>query len=134
MASDLEYKTNQNTWRTLAQGVNSQSNVSYDLSTQSLGLATNEYVTDVRIVFQNVMAGFKASMAPTLYTQVLNGIRTGYQAVVRAEVSGQLSYAGMVNGNENLAGGTWCAGQSQYTTYLYGYTNRLPGNLPKTGY
>lgn len=131
----VEYKTNQNTWRVLAQGVNSQSNVSYDLSTQALGLNTNEYVTDVRISFDNVIAGFKANMAATLYTQVLNGIRTGYQAVVRAEVMGQLSYAGVVNGNENLAGGTWCAGQSQFTSYIYGVPQaRLPGNLPKTGY
>ena len=131
---NLEYKTNQNTWRTLAQGVSSKSNISYDLSTQSLGLNTNEYVTDVRITFNNVIAGFKASMAPTLYTQVLSGIRTGYQATVRAEVMGQLSYAGVVNGNENLAGGTWCAGQSQFTSYIYGYSTQYPNNLPKTGY
>lgn len=131
----VEYKTNQNTWRTLAQGVNSKSNISFDLSTQSLGLNTNEYVTDVRITFQNVIAGFKASMAPTLYTQVLTGIRTGYQATVRAEVMGQLAYAGVMNGNENLAGGSWCAGQSQFTSYIYGVANPVyPNRLPTTGY
>ena len=130
----IEYKTNQNGYRTLAQGVSSKSNVSYDISSQSLGLNTNEYVTDVRIVFPNVMAGFKASMAPTLYTQVLSGIRTGYQATMRAEVGGQLAYAGVVNGNQNLAGGSWCTGQGQFTSYLYGYQTRYPNNLPKTGY
>lgn len=131
----IEYKTNQNGYRTLAQGVSSKSNVSYDISSQSLGLNTNEYVTDVRIVFPNVMAGFKASMAPTLYTQVLSGIRTGYQATMRAEVGGQLTYAGVVNGNQNLAGGSWCTGQGQFTSYIYGVPGaRYPSTLPKTGY
>lgn len=132
--ANIEYKTNQNGYRTLAQGISSKSNVSFDISTQSLGLGTNEYVTDVRIVFSNVMAGFKATMAPTLYTQVLTGIRTGYQAVVRAEVGGQLAYAGVVNGNQNLAGGSWCTGQGQYTSYIYGYTTNYPNTLPKTGF
>ncbi len=131
---NVMYKTNQNDWRTLASGVNSKSNISFDLSTQSLGLNTNEYVTDVRLVFPQVIKGFKNTMAPTLYTQVLSGIRTGYQATMRAEVGGQLAYAGVVNGNENLAGGSWCTGQGQFTSYIYGYTNVLPGTLPKTGY
>lgn len=131
---NVEYKTNQNDWRALASGLSSKSNYSYDISSQSLGLGPAEYVTDIRMVFPQVMAGFRNSMAPVLYTQVLSGIRTGYQATVRAEVGGQLAYAGVVNGNENLAGGSWCTGAGQYTSWLYGYVNRLPGQLPKTGY
>lgn len=131
---NVQYKTNQNDWRTLASGLSSKSNYSYDISSQSLGLGPAEYVTDIRMVFPQVMAGFKNSMAPVLYTQVLSGIRTGYQATVRAEVGGQLAYAGVVNGNENLAGGSWCTGAGQFTSYLYGYVNRLPGQLPTTGY
>ena len=131
---NIEYKTNQNDFRVLAQGCSSKSNYSYDLSSQSLGLGPAEYVTDVRMVFPQVIKGFKNSMAPVLYTQVLTGLRTGYQATVRAEVGGPLAYAGVVNGNENLAGGSWCTGAGQFTSFIYGYVNQLPSNLPKTGY
>lgn len=145
---NIEYKTNLNDWRTLAQGCNSKSVYNYDLSTQSMGLAYNEYVTDVRMVFPNVIAGFKVTMAPTLYCQVLSTVPTGYQAVVRAEVGGQTASTGSwntsgsnnsgINGYPNGSNaGSWNTGASSFTTYIYGmkpYVPNLPSNLPKTGY
>lgn len=133
---NLQVKTTQRDWQTIAQGISSSSTVSYDLSTQGLGLASGEYVTDIRLVFPSVHAGFKMTMAPVLYTQVLSGIPTGYQATMRAEVGAQTAQMGSLSGNSygNLTGGGWMAGQGQFTTYIYGYTNYLPNGLPKTGY
>ncbi len=142
---NIEYKTNMNDWRTLAQGCNSKSVYNYDLSTMSMGLAYNEYVTDVRMVFPNVIAGFKVTMAPTLYCGVLATVPTGYQAVVRAEVGGQTAASGAwtsggfttgangINGYPNGSNaGSWNTGAGSFTTYIYG--TYIPGTLPKTGY
>lgn len=142
---NVEYKTNTNDWRTLAQGCNSKSVYNYDLSTMSMGLAYNEYVTDVRMVFPNVIAGFKVTMAPTLYCGVLATVPTGYQAVVRAEVGGQTASSGAwtsggfttgangINGYPNGSNaGSWNTGAGSFTTYIYG--TYIPGRLPKTGY
>ena len=139
---NIEYKTNQNDWRTLASGLNTKSSYNYDLSTRGLGLGIGEYVTDIRMVFPSVMAGFKVSMAPTLYTQVLSTVPSGYQAIMRAEVGGMNAatynnVGGYYNGyNYNNAGttGGWSTGASSFTTYIYGYTNYIPSTLPKTGY
>lgn len=160
----VQYKTNLNDYRTLASGLNSKSNYSYDLSTRGLGLGNGEYVTDIRMVFPTVVAGFHESMAPTLQAYVLSTVPTGYQAVLRCEVGGQTggyysnnanggvwgsptgetlypnASGGWNNGNGWTTGGSsnsggWTTGASQVTTYIYGYAqNVLPPNLPKTGY
>lgn len=135
----VQYKTNLNDYRTLASGLNSKSNYSYDLSTQSLGLGANEWVTDVRLVFPTVIAGFHESMAPTLYTYVLSTVRGGSQATVRCEVGGQVGSSSAVINGINYAGqnvGSWSTGAGQFTTMVYGYyyQNYLPSTLPKTGY
>lgn len=141
---NVEYRTNLRDWRTLATGCSSKSNYNYDLSTRSMGLGVNEYVTDVRLVFPNVISGFKGSMAPTLYCHVLSAVPTGYQAVLRCEVGGQTAATGAwtSNGwstgansggwNTGASAGGWNSGASSITTYIYGVS--IPGTLPKTGY
>lgn len=134
---NIEYKTNTNDWRSLAQGCSAKSNYSYDLSTQGLGLGLGEYVTDIRMVFPSIIKGFKVTLAPSLYCAVLTGLPTGYMATVRAEVGGQVAYvqgAGNSSQPGNLEAGSWCSGAGQATTYIYGYQNVIPGKLPKTGY
>ena len=134
---NVEYKTNTNDWRSLAQGCSSKSNYSYDLSTQGLGLGLGEYVTDVRMVFPSVISGFKVATAPSIYCAVLTGLPSGYMATVRAEVGGQVAAvqsAGATSNPGNMETGSWCSGAGQYTTYIYNYQNYIPGTLPKTGY
>lgn len=146
----MEYKTNMQGYRSLASGLNSKSSYTYGLSTQSLGLQSGEYVTDVRMVFSTVVAGFKTSTAPTLSCYVLSTVSTGYQAIMRAEcgaINGY--YSNSSNGGVwgNTTGQTvsqnpgvsvdngWVSSAGQFTTYIYGYAqNVLPGTLPKTGY
>ncbi len=140
---NVEYKTNLNDWRVLAQGCNSKSNYNYDLSTRSLALGMGEYVTDVRMVFPTVISNFAQAMSPTLLCQVLATVPTGYQAQLRVEVGGQTaSYGnsvtgGWANGGWNNGGnptGGWNTGASSFTTYIYGQNIRYPDHLPKTGY
>lgn len=153
----LEYKTNMSDYRVLASGLNSRSQYSYDISTRGLGLSAGEYVTDIRMVFPTVVAGFHESMAPTLQCYVLSTVRTGYQAIIRCEVGGLTGgyYSNNMNGGiwgnttgqvyyPNASGGWssgasassgWVTGSGQFTTYIYGYVrNPLPSTLPKTGY
>lgn len=119
----IQYKTNLRDYTTLAGGLNSKSQYSYDLSSTALGLSSNEYVTDVRMVFTNVAAGFHENMAPSIYCTVLASVPTGYQYTLRAEVGG-------------LIDGMYYTGASQFTgmavNNLIFYP--LPWTLPKTGY
>ena len=119
----IQYKTNLRNYQLLATGLNSKSQYSYDLSRIALGLGSDEYVTDIRVVFANVPAGFHEAMAPTLYCTVKTTIPTGYQYTMRAEISGQ-------------AAGSWYTGASQHTGMTVNNLNfyPLPGTLPKTGY
>jgi len=145
----LEYKTNMSDYRTLASGLNSQSNYSYGLSTQALGLQSGEYVTDIRMVFGSVVSGFKNSMAPTLTCYVLSTVSNGHQGVMRAEVGAMNGYysnnsnggtwgnttgQGLMQNSGNTDGG-WVSSANQFTTFIYGYyQNILPMALPITGY
>lgn len=149
----LEYKTNYSDYRTLATGLNSKSQYSYDVSTRGLGLSTGEYVTDIRMVFPTVVAGFHESMAPTLECYVLSTVRNGHEAIMRCEVGGQTGGYYSNNSNGGIwgsttgqsqypnnsggynVGGSWTTSASQFITYIYGYAqNTVPDNLPKTGY
>ena len=142
----LEYKTNVNDYRVLANGLNSKNQYSYDLNSYSLGLGVGEYVTDIRMVFPTVIAGFHESMAPTLHCNVLATLFNGYQAIMRAEVGGLdtsmssswASGSGAYLGTAGVGagGGSWSSGASSFTTYIYGYQPviSLPNKLPKTGY
>jgi len=152
----IQYRTNINDYRTLASGLNSRSQYSYDMSTVGLGLGSNEYVTDIRLVFPTVVSGFHESMAPTLNCYVLSTVRNGHQAIMRIEAGGQVGgyysnssngglwgsttgeslypNSGSVNGGFANAG-SWTTGSNQFTTFIYGYAqNVVPNTLPKTGY
>lgn len=150
----VEIKTNMDgNYRTIASGLNSKSSYSYGLSSQALGLQNGEYVTDVRLVFPMVVAGFKAQMAPTVQCYVLSTLIGNYQAIMRADcgaMNGAYSNSstggvwGSTTGqsilpNPAAVGGQvdngWVSASSQFTTFVYGYNrNPVPGRLPITGY
>ncbi len=143
----VEYKTNMNDYQVLASGLNSKSQYSYDLSSIALGLASGEYVTDVRMVFDRASAGMKESMAPVLYVSVLPNVVSGYQLINRAatgcqgEASSSVSsVSGAYSANTGLNGiaGSWTSAAAQSTTVVTGGTTYvsypLPSSLPKTGY
>ena len=120
----IQYKTNMNNYRTLASGLNSQSQYSYDVSSIGLGLSNGEYVTDIRMVFGTVGAGFHDTVSPTLQCYVLSTVMNGYNASVRVEAGGLAEgyYSNNSNGGQwgsitgqNLYpnGGWWTTGYSQ---------------------
>ena len=85
----VSYKTNMQDYRVLASNLQSTNSYQYDLSTQSLGLQIGEYVTDVRMEFGAVPAGFavKTKSAFTLY--VLSTVYNGHKLFSRLEAGGQ---------------------------------------------
>lgn len=144
----IQYKTNYSDYRVLAQGLNSKSQYSYDLSSLALGLSAGEYVTDIRVVFPTAAAGMHESMAPVLYVTILPNVVNGYQVINRAEagcqgassasVSGSVSGWNAWNSNANTGINSindgWTSSSSQSTTIVYQYQYPLPDTLPKTGY
>lgn len=138
----IEYKTNMRDYTVLASGLNSKSQYSYDLSSLSMGLSSGEYVTDIRVVFPVVPAGFHESMAPTLYVSVLPNVVNGYQLINRAEAGcqGSVAASGSVTGSaSSSASGAaantgvssisdgWASSSSQSNTIVSGGAAAYPG-------
>ena len=85
----IQYKTNMSDYKLLASNLSSTNRYTYDLSSKSLGLQANEYVTDVRLVFGTVPAGF-AMQTKTSYTMyVLSTVYNNYKLINRLEMGGQ---------------------------------------------
>lgn len=143
----VEYRTNMSDYRVLAANLNSKSSYSYDMSSIALGLASGEYVTDIRMVFDRAVAGMKESMAPVLYVSVLPNVVNGYQLINRAESGCQGEASSSVSsgnswsantGMNGIAGG-WTSATAQSTTVVTGGSVQypyypLPNTLPQTGY
>lgn len=144
----IQYKTNMTDYRTLASGLSSTSQYSYDLSSLALGLNAGEYVTDIRVVFPTAVANMHESVAPVLYVTVLPNVVNGYQIINRAEAGcqGSASASSAANGawtNSSSAaantgtgsfGSGWTSSSSQSSTIVTNPQYPLPNTLPKTGY
>lgn len=141
----LSYKTNANDYRKLASNLNSGNNYTYDLSTKSLGLMAGEYVTDIRLEFGTVPAGFAVKTKST-YGLYIQGVPNGYKMLVRAEAGGLAGattvgtdhvtipdgFASPSGGGQaamNGASSSWATGTSICTVNIAN-----SGRLPKTGY
>ena len=85
----ISYKTNMHDYRSLAKNLQSTNVYQYGLSTQSLGLQSGEYVTDVRMEFGTVPAGFAIVQKPAYTQYVLATVYNGYKLISRAELGGQ---------------------------------------------
>lgn len=160
----ISYKTNMSDYRVLASNLLSTSRYQYDLSTQSLGLQSGEYVTDIRFEFNTVPAGFAVVDKSALSLYVLSTVSNGYKLISRAEISGQYNttsvstthidnewpyssssgYDITSGGNSGYYGGAGTpavsgnSGQWTSNTSLWTTTVtsnvKLPSTLPKTGY
>lgn len=145
---NIEYKTNQSDYRTLASGLSSFSQYSYDIDPTSLALSTGEYVTDVRFVFGSVSAGFTEVMTPTIYTTVRDTTVHGTNYTIRAEIAGVIDNNWYVGAGEFQATGTnlFTGNTGGYTYYpslfnfnggnniVVGGLTTYPSSLPTTGY
>lgn len=113
------YRTNlSSSYRVLKDNLLSTTNHELSLASSALGLKANEYVTDVKLVFGTVQAGFHETTRPTLTAYVLPNLIDGYSIVNRTDVGGR--------DNEE-----WVYSKDSWVTITLG----LPrGCLPKTGF
>ena len=83
----ITYKTNYNDYRVLATNLLSTNNYAFDLS--AVQLMQGEVVTDVRLEFGKVPAGFASVVKPTVTVQTSASLANGYQVVNRVDAGGQ---------------------------------------------
>lgn len=115
----LVYLTNKSggQYRTLADNLSTSKNYAIDASPVSLGLARDEYVTEVMAVFGIVPAGFHQVEAPALDFTVVSWLPNGYQFTNQADVGGSYN-------------GAWVQANTRWVTTVYAPTK----HLPRTGY
>jgi len=113
----INYKTNKNDYRLLADNLLSTNSYSFKIDSASLKLAADEYVTDFRYEFGTVPAGFCLKEKATLYVYVPAYMSNGYKIVNRADAGG--SYQG-----------EWDSSTTSWTTTIYRPTIPTP-SIPK---
>ena len=115
----IVYKTNLSNgeYRVLADNLNTQQNYVLDASPVALRLASNEYVTEVMVVFGVVPANFRQVEAPRIDCTVVSWVTGGSQFTNVADVGG-------------VYNGQWIMAVTRWTTRIYG----KPATLPNTGY
>ena len=80
-----------------------------------------EVVTDVRLEFGKVPAGFASVTKPTVVIQTRANLANGYQVVNRADAGGQHM-------------SQWETGNTAWVTVIVQLRKPQQPNLPKTGY
>jgi uncharacterized surface anchored protein len=117
----IVYKTNLSggTYRTLADNLSTDKNRTIPASPSALGLASNEYVTEIMFTFGRVPAGFHQVSAPYIYCNVLPGLAHEYRFTNKTDVGG-------------LWGSQWIMANDRWVTVVYNKTT--PPKLPRTGY
>ena len=117
----IVYKTNTSggEQRTLSDNLDSGRNHVIDASSIALGLAANEFVTEVMFVFGRVPAGFRQVEAPQIFCMVLQGLPNEYRFANRTDVGG-------------LWGRQWIMANDRWVTSVYSMA--APPRLPRTGF
>jgi len=105
-------------YRTINDNLSTSRNYVIDISNVALGLAENEYLTEIMYVFGTVKAGFAQVESPQLYARSVKGLANGASFVNMADVGG-------------IYNGQWITTISRWVTRVYSYTQI---EMPKTGY
>lgn len=114
----IVYKTNLNgTYRTLADNLSTAENRVISASPAALGLASNEYVTEVMFVFGTVKSGFAQVETPYIYCKALSNLSHEYRFANKTVVA--VMERSVV----------W---QDSFVTVVYG--KKTTKVLPRTGY
>ena len=114
------FQTNLNdTQRVLADNLNTQKNYTLDASPAALGLASNEYVTQVTFLFGRVPGGFKQVETPYIYCDVLSNLSHEYRFANKCDVGGMWQ-------------NQWVQATDRWVTIIY-RGGPVP-TLPRTGY
>ena len=114
----IVYQTNlSNGYRTLADNLSTTRSYVLNASPAALGLAANEYVTEVMYSFGVVPSNFRQVEAPQVYCKVLNTLVGGTQINNTADVGG-------------VYDGRWITAADRWVTRVYAPVKPLP----RTGY
>ena len=115
----IVYRTNLGgeSWRTLADNLNTSKNYVLDASPAALGLAANEYVTEFMASFGIVPANFRQVEAPRVDCKALAKLTGGTQFVNTSDAGG-------------VYNGQWIMATSRWVTRVYAPSKPLP----RTGY
>ena len=114
------YRTNTSSeYRTLADNLSTSKNYTLDASSAALGLASNEYVTEVMFLFGRVPAGFTQLQTPYIYCKVLPGLAHEYRFSNKTDVGG-------------IWQGNWVMAVDRWVTIVY--SKSATPKLPRTGY
>ena len=112
----ITYKTNYNDYRVLATNLLSTNNYAFDLA--AVPLMQGEIITDVRLEFGKVPAGFASVVKPTVTIQTSGTLANGYQVVNRSDAGGQYM-------------SQW---ETDCTAWITQIVRLNQPNLPQTGY
>jgi len=113
------FRTNRNNdWRVAYDNLDSTRNNGLSMAPAALGLASNEYVTEIMFQFGTVRAGFRSVEAPRIVANVREGLPHGFEFANRVDVGGR-------HGSE------WVIGNHVWITRIF---RRQPGQHPRTGY
>ena len=114
------FQTNlSNTQRVLADNLNTLQNYTLDASPAALGLASNEYVTQVTFLFGRVPGGFRQVETPYIYCDVLSSLPHEYRFANKCDVGGMWK-------------NQWIQATDRWVTIVY-RGGPVP-TLPRTGY
>ena len=114
------FQTNlSNTQRVLADNLNTLQNYTLDASPAALGLASNEYVTQVTFLFGRVPGGFRQVETPYFYCDVLSSLPHEYRFSNKCDVGGMWQ-------------NQWIQATDRWVTIIY-RGGPVP-TLPRTGY
>jgi len=114
----IMYKTNKNDYRVMADNLSTTNNNAIDASAASLGLYSDEYVTEIMFVFGNVKAGFCQVENPYIFCTVKSNITNITEFANKSDIGGTHN-------------GEWIISSSSWVTKLF--INKPPV-LPRTGY
>ena len=116
----IVYKVN-NTgdYLTLADNLSTSKNYTLAASPVALGLASNQRVTEIMLVFGQAPGGFSQVEQPMIYCTALSNLAPGSSFVNVADVGGTYN-------------GVWLQAVTRWVTNVYG--KPVVPTLPKTGY
>jgi hypothetical protein len=116
---DVKYKTSgKGGYKILAEDLTSKQSHTLDCTPAALGLAADEYVTDIRFEFGEVDAGFREVDAPTFVVNTLATLPDGYRVVNKTDVGG-------------TTGDSTVTAEDLWVSVALG---KAKGSLPRTGY
>ena len=115
----IVYKTNRNDeYRTLADNISTERSRVIDASPAALGFASNEFITEIMVVFGQVPAGFKQVEAPAVICNVLQGLQHELRFTNRVDAGGVWE-------------GRWIQSNDRWVSVVFNRTTQV---LPRTGY